>query len=61
MTSLIQANADRCAKRHKTETIKDAFSATDAWNRLIGYSKTGYPSITEEDKEFVLKSFGVFD
>ncbi|MDO9208802.1 MAG: ferredoxin--nitrite reductase, partial [Sulfuricurvum sp.] len=61
MTSLIQANADRSAKRHKTETIKDAFSATDAWNRLIGYSKTGYPSITEEDKEFVLKSFGVFD
>ncbi len=61
MTSLIQANADRSVKRHKTETIKDAFSATDAWNRLIGYSKTGYPSITEEDKEFVLKSFGVFD
>lgn len=61
MTSLIQANTERSIKRHKTETIKDAFNATQAWERLIGYSKTGYDSISEEDIEFVLKSFGVFD
>ena len=61
MTSLMQANEARSAKRHKTETIKDAFSASEAWERLIGYSKTGYASITDEDKDFVLKSFGVFD
>ncbi len=61
MTSLIQANEARSVKRHKTETIKDAFSAQEAWDRLIGYSKTGYASITDEDKDFVLKSFGVFD
>ncbi len=61
MTTLIQANEARSAKKHKTETIKDTFSATEAWERLIGYSKTGYASITEEDKDFVLKSFGVFD
>ncbi len=61
MTSLMQANDARSAKRHKTETIKDTFSAQEAWERLIGYSKTGYDSITEEDKDFVLKSFGVFD
>ncbi len=61
MISLMQANGARSAKRHKTETIKDAFSASDAWERLIGYSKTGYASITDEDKDFVLKSFGVFD
>jgi ferredoxin-nitrite reductase len=61
MTSLMQANEARSAKRHKIETIKDTFSAKEAWDRLIGYSKTGYDSITEEDKDFVLKSFGVFD
>ena len=61
MTSLIQANTERSIKRHKTETIKDTFTATQAWERLIGYAKTGYASITEEDKDFVLKSFGVFD
>jgi ferredoxin-nitrite reductase len=61
MISLSQANAERSAKRHKTESIKDAFSATEAWERLIGYSKTGYASISDEDKDFVLKSFGVFD
>jgi len=61
MTSLMQANAARSAKRHKTETLKDAFNASEAWDRLIGYAQTGYASITEEDKDFVLKSFGVFD
>ena len=61
MTSLSQANEARSIKRHKTETIKDTFNATEAWERLIGYSKTGYASITDEDKDFVLKSFGVFD
>jgi ferredoxin-nitrite reductase len=61
MTSLQQANTERSLKRHKTESIKDAFSATEAWKRLIGYSKTGYASISDEDKDFVLKSFGVFD
>ncbi|MCX6073215.1 MAG: ferredoxin--nitrite reductase [Campylobacterales bacterium] len=61
MTSLKQANEARSTKRHKIEIIKDGFNATQAWERLIGYSKTGYASITEEDKDFVLKSFGVFD
>lgn len=61
MTSLFQANEARSEKRHKVETIKDTFSANEAWERLISYSKTGYDSITEEDKDFVLKSFGVFD
>ncbi|HLD23901.1 MAG TPA: hypothetical protein VJA83_08150, partial [Sulfuricurvum sp.] len=61
MTSLSQANEARSAKRHKTESIKDAFSAAEAWERLIGYSKTGYASISDDDKDFVLKSFGIFD
>ncbi|MFZ2888968.1 nitrite/sulfite reductase [Sulfuricurvum sp.] len=61
MTSLQQANADRSSKRHKTESIKDVFNAAEAWERLIGYSKSGYASISEDDKDFVLKSFGVFD
>lgn len=61
MTSLMQANEARSAKRHKTESIKDAFNAADAWERLIGYSKNGYASISDEDKDFVLKSFGIFD
>ncbi|MCK9372302.1 MAG: ferredoxin--nitrite reductase [Sulfuricurvum sp.] len=61
MTSLLQANEARSAKRHKTESIKDTFNAQEAWDRLIGYSKSGYASITDEDKDFVLKSFGVFD
>lgn len=61
MTSLAQANTLRSAKRHKTESLKDAFSATEAWERLIGYSKSGYASISDDDKDFILKSFGVFD
>ncbi len=61
MTSLSQANEARSAKRHKTETIKDAFSVEEAWERLISYSQSGYASITDDDKDFVLKSFGVFD
>ncbi len=61
MTSLAQANIERSAKRHKTELIKDAFNATEAWERLIEYSKNGYASITDDDKDFVLKSFGIFD
>lgn len=61
MTSLAQANAERSIKRHKTEAIKDAFNAEQAWERLRGYAKSGYASISEEDKDFVLKSFGVFD
>lgn len=61
MTSLAQANAERSIKRHKTEAIKDAFNAEQAWERLRDYAKSGYASISEEDKDFVLKSFGVFD
>jgi ferredoxin-nitrite reductase len=57
----MQANETRSAKRHKTESIKDTFNAAEAWERLIGYSKDGYASITDEDKDFVLKSFGIFD
>ena len=54
MTSLMQANEARSTKRHQTETIKDTFNAEEAWERLIGYSKTGYASITDEDKDFAL-------
>lgn len=61
MTSLMQANAARSAKRHKTELIKDAFSASEAWERLLGYAREGYASISDDDKDFVLKSFGIFD
>lgn len=61
MISLMQANEQRSTKRHKTETLKDTFNAQEAWERLIGYSQSGYASITEEDKDYVLKSFGVFD
>ena len=61
MTPLEQANADRSVKRHKTETIKDAFNAESAWERLLGYAQNGYAAISEDDKDFVLKSFGIFD
>ncbi|HEX5623030.1 MAG TPA: ferredoxin--nitrite reductase [Sulfuricurvum sp.] len=61
MTSLAQANAERSVKRHKTEIIKETFDVHEAWERLIGYSQNGYASISEEDKDFVLKSFGIFD
>lgn len=61
MTSLQQASAARSAKKHKTESIKEAFSAQEAWDRLLAYAKSGYSSISEDDRDFVLKSFGVFD
>lgn len=61
MTSLAKANTERSVKRHKTESIKELFNAAEAWERLIGYASSGYASIREEDKDFVLKSFGIFD
>lgn len=61
MTSLQQANEARSVKKHKTEAIKEAFSAQEAWDRLLGYATSGYSSISEDDRDFVLKSFGVFD
>jgi len=61
MTSLLQANEARSTKIHKTELIKERFTAREAWERLEDYAKNGYSSITDEDKDFVLKSFGIFD
>ncbi len=61
MTSLAQANEARSAKRHKVEQIKETFSAEEAWERLLGYAKEGYASISDDDKDFVLKAFGIFD
>ncbi|MDD2267882.1 ferredoxin--nitrite reductase [Sulfuricurvum sp.] len=61
MTSLMQANEARSAKRHKTESLKDTFNAAQAWERVLGYSKNGYASINDDDKDFILKSFGLFD
>lgn len=61
MTSLMQAKEARNAKLHKTEAIKEAFDVDTAWKRLLEYAENGYASITDEDKDFVLKAFGVFD
>ena len=47
--------------RHKVEQIKETFSAEEAWERLLGYAKEGYASISDDDKDFVLKAFGIFD
>ena len=59
--ALAQASSERNAKKHKTELLKEQFDPQGAWDRLLGYAQSGYDAMSDEDKDFIMKSFGVFD
>ncbi len=58
---LEEAFALRNTKVNKIETTKELKTPQDAWTQLENYAKNGYDSIPEEDKNYFLKCFGIFD
>ena len=58
---LVEAYKKRSNKINKIEKLKQKRLAKEAINNLKEYAKRGYDSILKEDKEFFLKSFGIFD
>lgn len=61
MEKLLKASADRNAKQNSTEAIKQGWLWRDGFAKLQEYAKSGYESIDEDDKKFLLKNFGIFD
>lgn len=58
---LEEAFALRNTKVNKIEATKELKTPKDAWIQLENYAKNGYDSIPEEDKNYFLKCFGIFD
>lgn len=48
-------------KINKIEKLKIPSPPALAFGRIAEYAKTGYEAITQEDKEFFLRCFGVYD
>lgn len=61
MEALQTACEARAKKINKIEEIKALKSPQEAWNRLEEYAQNGYESILDEDKEYFLKCFGIYD
>ena len=51
----------RSAKVNKIETTKQLKAPQEAWDTLESYAQNGYSSIPDEDKNYFLKCFGIFD
>jgi ferredoxin-nitrite reductase len=58
---LHEAQLARSGKINKIEKIKQDHAPQEIWDRIEAYAKSGYESITKEDKEVLLKYFGIFD
>jgi ferredoxin-nitrite reductase len=61
ISDLKEAYEARSAKVNKIETIKQLKTPQEAWDRLEYYSQKGYGSIPQEDLNYFLKCFGIFD
>ena len=61
ITDLKEAYEVRSAKVNKIETIKQLKTPQEAWDRLEYYSQKGYSSVPQEDLNYFLKCFGIFD
>ncbi len=61
LNSLKEAFDHRNKKLNKVEQLKQRKSPKDVLAQLQEYSITGYDSIAEEDLDFFLKSYGIFD
>ena len=58
---LIQAKEDRSKKLNKIEKLKENRTAFEAYEAIKEYAKSGYQTIVDEDINFFLKSFGIYD
>jgi ferredoxin-nitrite reductase len=61
LEKIAQISNDRNKKINKIEKIKPNSSYQDAYERLKAYAKSGYDTISEDDKAVFFKYFGIFD
>ncbi len=61
VSHLEKAYKERSVKVNKIEQTKELKTPKEAWEKLDDYAKNGYASISEEDKNYFLKCFGIFD
>jgi len=61
MIKLQEAFDARNKKLNKIEKIKQLKNPKEAFENLELYAKDGYDSIPQEDKDFFLKCFGIYD
>jgi ferredoxin-nitrite reductase len=61
MRKLEAVSLERNKKLNAQEGLKAGFESQEAFERLLGYAKNGYESISDADKSFLLKNFGIFD
>ena len=60
MEILQKAFDTRNKKINKIEKIKESKDVFETWEKLEYYSKNGFDSIPEEDKNYFLKCFGIY-
>ncbi len=58
---LEKAKEDRSKKLNKIEKLKENRTAKEAFQAIKEYAKSGYQTIVDEDINFFLKSFGIYD
>lgn len=61
MEALQTAYEARAKKLNKIEDVKALKSPKEAFEMLNNYAKEGYDSIPDEDKNYFLKCFGIYD
>ena len=61
ISHLDKAYEERGSKVNKIEQTKELKTPKQAWEKLEEYAQLGYSSIPEEDKNYFLKCFGIFD
>jgi ferredoxin-nitrite reductase len=61
ISHLKEAYEARSAKVNKIETTKGLKTPKEAWDTLESYAQKGYGSIPQEDLNYFLKCFGIFD
>jgi ferredoxin-nitrite reductase len=59
--SLAEITARHSGKVNKIEKLKAQRDPMEAWRRLKEYAEGGYESIPEEDRNYFLKSFGIYE
>src|SRR3990167_4593726 len=61
MEELQKAYEARAKKINKVEELKALRTPKEAFEQLEYYAKNGYDSISQEDKDYFLKCFGIYD
>ncbi len=57
----LEAISAKHTKINKIEKLKQTRTYKEAWEALQKYAKEGYDSISKEDMDYFLKTFGIFD